>query len=75
MGALYQRGKVHRALVVAPTTVVPVWPEEMEEKAAFPFVAATMLGTKSRRLKAYRDMKQRAKAAPDALELVSINDN
>lgn len=75
MGALYQRGKVHRALVVAPTTVVPVWPEEMEEKANFPFVAATMLGTKSRRLKAYRDMKQRARAAPDALELVSINYN
>lgn len=75
MGALYQRGKVKRALVVAPTTVVPVWPEELAEKAAFPFEAATMLGSKSRRLKAYREMKQAAKANPGSLELVAINYN
>ena len=75
MGALYQRGKVRRALVVAPTTVVPVWPEEMAEKADFPFVSAAMLGTKSKRMKAYHDMKQAAKRNPGALELVAINYN
>ena len=53
IGALYDAGKVRKLLVVAPTTVVPVWPQEMDEKADFPFVSAVMLGTKQKRLKAY----------------------
>lgn len=56
MGALYEAGRVQSCLVIAPTTVVPVWPEEMAEKADFPFLAATMLGTKRKRQKAYQDM-------------------
>ena len=70
MGALYERGYVKRVLVVAPTTVVPVWPKEMETMADFPFTAAVMLGTKAKRLKALREMLRQG---ADALRMVCIN--
>lgn len=73
MGALYEAGKIQRCLVVAPTTVVPVWPKEMAEMADFPFVSCTMLGgDKRRRIRQYREMMQRS-AGSSALKLVCIN--
>lgn len=60
-GALYQQGKIKRALVVAPSSVVSVWPKEMEEAAAFPFQTAVMLGDKSKRLAALSTL-ERSKA-------------
>ena len=56
MGALYQEGKIDRVLVVAPTSVVAVWPKELEEYAAFEFTAASLLGDKAKRVKALNDL-------------------
>lgn len=76
LGALYERGEVRRCIVVAPTTVVPVWPKELKEMAEFPFMAAVMLGTKARRLKAYKEMVLMAdQAKDDPLRVVCINYN
>lgn len=55
-GAGYQMGKISRVLIVAPTSVVPVWPKEFSEYAAFPYTIKTMLGTKQQRLKALSDL-------------------
>lgn len=41
-GAGYQMGKVKRVLIVAPTSVVAVWPKEFEEYAAFPYIVKTV---------------------------------
>ena len=74
IGALYQAGKVRRLLVVAPTTVVPVWPQEMADKADFPSVSAVMLGAKQKRLKAYSEMMRYADTRKDdPLRMVCIN--
>lgn len=76
IGALYEKKEVQRCIVVAPTTVVPVWPKEMKDMADFPFVSAVMLGTKSRRLKAYKEMQMLADQSSDSpLQLVCINYN
>ena len=39
-------GKVKRVLIVAPTSVVAVWPKELADYAAFPYTVRTLLGTK-----------------------------
>lgn len=51
MGVLYRRGLVRKVLVIAPTSVVSVWPKELEESAAFAFACAPLLGEKERRLR------------------------
>ena len=48
MGMLYQEGKIDRALVVAPTSVVAVWPHELSDYAAFPFTVETLLSDKDK---------------------------
>ena len=76
LGALYERGLVRRCLVVAPTTVVSVWPKEMAQMASYPFQAAVMLGTKAKRLKAFREMTLAADGRrDDPLRMVCINYN
>lgn len=57
-GAAYQAGKIDRMLVIAPTSVVAVWPKELEEYADFPFTARTLLGDKTKRLKALTDLER-----------------
>ena len=57
MGALWEKGFVERVLVVAPTSVVSVWPKELEEYAAFPFTCRTLLGDKRQRLKGLNDLR------------------
>lgn len=49
-------GKVKRVLIVAPTSVVAVWPKEFQDYAAFPFTVRTLLGTKQQRLKELNDL-------------------
>ena len=44
-------GHVKRILIVAPTSVVAVWPKEFAEYAAFPYTIRTLLGDKAKRLK------------------------
>ena len=57
-GIGYQMGKVKRVLIVAPTSVVAVWPKEFSDYAAFPYTIKTMLGTKQQRLKALDDLER-----------------
>ena len=57
-GAAYKKGAISKLLVIAPTSVVAVWPKELEEYAAFPFTCRTLLGDKKQRLKAINDLKR-----------------
>ena len=67
-GAAYKGGYVKKVLVIAPTSVVAVWPKELEEFADFPFTVQTLLGDKRKRLKAISDLERyrspKLKAAP-----------
>ena len=56
MGALYLAEKIDRVLIVAPTSVVAVWPRELESFADFPFTVQTLLGDKKKRLKGLSDL-------------------
>ncbi|MCD8366115.1 MAG: DEAD/DEAH box helicase [Clostridiales bacterium] len=58
MGALYLAGKIDRVLIVAPTSVVSVWPKELADYADFPFTVQTLLGEKRKRLKAISDLER-----------------
>lgn len=57
-GAMYQERKIEKLLVIAPTSVVAVWPKEFEEFAEFPFVCKTLLGDKRQRIKGLTDLKK-----------------
>jgi len=70
MGAAYERGAIKRVLIVAPASVVSVWPRELEESAAFPYKAAALTGTKAKRLKALQALQD---AREDALKVAAIN--
>lgn len=52
MGALFNRRKISRVLVVAPTSVCSVWPHDLEAFADFPFEVSVLLGEKEKRLEA-----------------------
>lgn len=56
MGAMYEAEKISRVLVVAPTSVCPVWPADLERFAGFPVECAVLLGDKKKRLQALRDL-------------------
>lgn len=58
MGAGYQMGKIKRVLIVAPTSVVAVWPKELQEYAGFPYTVKTLLGDKKSRIKALDDLQR-----------------
>ena len=58
MGALWEKKVVERVLVIAPTSVVAVWPKELDEYAAFPVTCRTLLGDKRQRLKALGDLER-----------------
>lgn len=60
MGALWQYGKAKKVLVVAPSSVVGVWPKELTEMATFPFSTAALVGGRSKRLEALRNLDQNA---------------
>ena len=55
-GAGYQMGKVERLLIVAPTSVVAVWPKELQEYAQFKYTCKTLLGEKKQRIKQIDDL-------------------
>lgn len=69
-GVLWKYGKVNRMLVVAPTSVVGVWPKELEEHADFPFVAEALLGEKAKRIEALQAIE---KDRSGALKVAVIN--
>lgn len=55
-GAGYQMGNVERLLIVAPTSVVAVWPKELREYAKFKYTCKTLLGEKKQRIKQIDDL-------------------
>ena len=56
MGAGYKMGHIKRALIVAPTSVCAVWPQEFNNFAAFPYTVKSLLGAKAKRLKELGDL-------------------
>lgn len=56
MGALYEAGKIEKVLVCAPTSVCPVWPNDLESFADFKYQVRVLLGTKANRLKALNEL-------------------
>lgn len=58
MGAAYQMGAIKKVLVIAPASVVPVWPKEFEEYAGFPVTCRTLLGNKKQRLNGILELKK-----------------
>ncbi len=56
-GTLYAEHKINKLLVVAPTSVCSVWPEDFGKFADFPHLEKIMLGTKSQRLKQLKELE------------------
>lgn len=56
LGTGYKQGKIKRVLIVAPSSVCPVWQKEFQEYAAFPYTLRLLMGDKSRRLKELNDL-------------------
>ena len=57
-GAAYKMGKIDRVLIVAPTSVVAVWPKEFQEFADFKYTCRTLLGDKAHRLRELNDLQK-----------------
>ena len=57
-GAAYKMGKIDRVLIVAPTSVVAVWPKEFQEFADFKYTCRTLLGDKKHRLRELSDLQK-----------------
>ena len=55
-GAAYQEGRIDKVLIVAPTSVVAVWPKEFQEYADFKYTCKSLLGEKRQRLKQIDDL-------------------
>jgi SNF2 family DNA or RNA helicase len=73
-GRLYLDGHIKRVLVVAPSSVCPVWPAEYAKFADFPHRVKMLLGTKDKRLKALKALTAPVVAgATDPLRVAVIN--
>lgn len=59
LGALFEKHAVDKVLIVAPTSVVGVWPRELDQYADFQFRCAAMLGTKNQRIDALNALNGR----------------
>lgn len=57
-GAGYEMGYIEKVLIIAPTSVVAVWPKEFKEFAEFKYTCKTLLGAKKERIKALDDLMQ-----------------
>jgi SNF2 family DNA or RNA helicase len=55
-GALYQAGRIHRTLIVAPLSILGVWQEEFDKFAGFPFVLNVLSGTAAKKTETLRAM-------------------
>lgn len=56
-GAAYEKGAIQRVLVIAPTSVVSVWPKEIAEVADFKVTCKALLGTKQQRIRMIEDLQ------------------
>lgn len=68
-GARFLRGEVKRLLVVAPTSVVPVWPKEFEDHADFPHDVRSLEGSVAKRKKILANWEP----DPTTLQVAIIN--
>ncbi len=69
-GTLYAEHNINKLLVVAPTSVCSVWPEDFGKFADFPHLEKIMLGTKSQRLKQLKELES---FPCEALKVAVIN--
>lgn len=69
-GCLYSLGKVKRVLVVAPTSVCAVWPNDLEKFAGFPWRARVLTGDKKHRLAALQELQL---YTAEGVDIVIIN--
>lgn len=58
MGTAYQMKAIETVLIVAPTSVCSVWPNELEESATFKFKANVLLGDKKHRLQELKNLQE-----------------
>ena len=58
MGCLHEMRRIKRVLVVAPTSVVAVWPKELQAFASFPWRAKALVGDKKHRLEALYELEE-----------------
>lgn len=70
MGAMYSMGAIERVLIVAPTSVCPVWPQDIGNYADFKFRVGVLTGTKEHRL---RELEAVKNYPLKALKIVTIN--
>ena len=57
MGAMYQMGAIEKVLIVAPTSVCPVWPKDISDYANFRCKVGVLTGTKEHRLRELEAVK------------------
>ncbi|MBO8158851.1 MAG: DEAD/DEAH box helicase [Thermosyntropha sp.] len=67
-GHRYLRGKIHRLLVVCPASVMPVWKQEFEKFADFPYRVEILDGPVKKRCQTLAERKD-----TDALQVVVLN--
>jgi len=72
-GRRYQRGEIHRVLIVAPASVVPVWPREFETHANYGYRCRALEGSVSKRAQELAYNTYDPSAAPQPLDVVVIN--
>lgn len=56
-GALYQKGCIQRALVVAPLSILGVWKEEFSKFAGFEYTLCVLTGTSTKKADTLRHMR------------------
>ena len=73
-GRLYLDKQIRRVLVIAPSSVCPVWPSEYRKFGAFPSRVAVLQGDKQKRLTALRYVQSPAMPGQtDPLRVAVIN--
>jgi SNF2 family DNA or RNA helicase len=73
-GRLFLDGHIKRVLVVAPSSVCPVWPAEYQKFAGFPHRVKLLLGTREKRLTALKQLVRPViTGAPEPLRVAVIN--
>ncbi len=57
-GRMFLDGHIKRALVVSPMSVVPVWPQEFQAFAGFPYIAHALEGDSKKKIKALESLAE-----------------
>lgn len=70
MGAMYEAGAIKKVLIVAPTSVVSVWPKEFDDYADFKYKVNVLLGAKQKRIAQLDELER---FPFEALRVAAIN--